>query len=149
MSEALWPLGQSARGAQAPAGQDDATGDEQRKRADAVISKCAGTGTAQALQLLMSPGVAPASARTVELARKAVCRHEGRPLPPRSWVSDYIGRAAAPDVRVLVRTLKRGGRGGAQDLGGWRYEYLQLALLRPSALDALHGFLSCLARSQC
>eukprot|EP00973_Karenia_brevis_P029423 4059556-Karenia_brevis.AAC.1 len=111
MAEALWPLEGQARGAQAPAGQDDATSEEQRRRADAVVSKCATTGTAPALQLLMSPGVAPSSARTVELTRKAVCRHEGRSLPARSWVADYVGQAAAPDARTLTRALKQGARG--------------------------------------
>eukprot|EP00973_Karenia_brevis_P020016 2747059-Karenia_brevis.AAC.1 len=120
MAKALWPLAKKGqRRSQAPPGDGQGDGADERRRADAVVSKCANTSCASALQLLMSPGVAPGSARTVELTKKAVCRHQGRSLPQPSWVSDYQNGAAAPDYDVLRRTLKCGKRGGAQDLGGW------------------------------
>eukprot|EP00973_Karenia_brevis_P014312 1949507-Karenia_brevis.AAC.1 len=70
MAEALWPLARRRRGPQAPLGRGDEDGDDERRRADAVVSKCASSSCSSALQLLMSPGVAPATARTLScLAR--------------------------------------------------------------------------------
>ena len=114
MAEALWPLHREHKAAQALPTCD---GDAGRRRADAVISKCANTGTSAALQLLMSPGVAPCNARTVERVREAVSRHRGRPLPPRTWITNHIGQAVAPGADSFKRTVKRGKRGGAQDFG--------------------------------
>eukprot|EP00973_Karenia_brevis_P016341 2239014-Karenia_brevis.AAC.1 len=65
------------------------------------MTKCANTSAPLALQLLMSPGVAPSSVCTVALARSAACRHQGRPLPFRTWVSEFLDRAADPDAQML------------------------------------------------
>ena len=146
LAEALWPLHRERKAAQVLPTCD---GDAARRRADAVISKCSNSGTSAALQLLMSPGVAPCNARTVERVRETVSRHRDRPLPPRTWVTNHIGQAAPPESSSFKRTLKRGKRGGAQDLGGWRYEYIQLALLRTSAFDALYNVTSLLATCKC
>eukprot|EP00973_Karenia_brevis_P053009 7369791-Karenia_brevis.AAC.1 len=55
LAEALWPLSRGRRSPQAPLGQGEQDGDDERRRADAVVSKCANTGCSSALQLLMSP----------------------------------------------------------------------------------------------
>jgi hypothetical protein len=55
----------------------------------------------------------------------------------KDWVEDHLAQAAAPDNKSVWQTLRTNTRkrGGAQDLGGWRYEHLQVLLLNEDARE--------------
>ena len=139
-----WPLGRPRR----PGPSADSSIDEERILADRALALAAAGNFSKASQLLTSAGIAPANEHTRTQLERLLCRRPDTVAPSCDWVTNFLGRAAAVDTKILQKTLREAPKAGAADLAGWHYEHLQILLGDLEAFGAFARFAAPLSNGQ-